>query len=102
MASFLAPLAQSTKFNGNLARPHSFDGMQLEWRRCGNARFELLTRTGLPLAIFHPSGPARLELTGFPWARMPSDELECDYDGCGLRPLFGFNFRCQDVSKCRG
>lgn len=75
------------------------DGQQLSWIRFG-ARLELQNASRQPLAIFHTNVvPARLELTAFAWARMPSDELECDYKGCSMKPLYGFVFRCFDCSE---
>ena len=82
---------------------HTFtfiNGQRVTWVRLGT-RLELQNADGIPMAILHtnPHSPARLELTAFPWARMPSDELECDFPGCSLRPLYGFVFRCFDCSQ---
>ncbi|PWN35528.1 uncharacterized protein FA14DRAFT_154940 [Meira miltonrushii] len=75
------------------------DGQRLSWIRFGS-RLELHNAARQPFAIFHTNVvPARLELTAFPWARMPSDELECDYKGCSMKPLYGFVFRCFDCSE---
>lgn len=75
------------------------DGQRLSWIRFGS-RLELQNAARQPFAIFHTNVvPARLELTAFPWARMPSDELECDYKGCSMKPLYGFVFRCFDCSE---
>lgn len=51
------------------------------------------------MAILHSGTPTRLELTAFAWGRMPSDQIECDFPNCSLQPLFGFVFRCRDVSS---
>lgn len=75
------------------------NGQQLTWIRFGT-RLELQNSAQQPMAIFHTNVvPARLELTAFAWARMPSDELECDYKGCSIKPLYGFVFRCFDCSE---
>ncbi|MCO5598707.1 hypothetical protein L7F22_052805 [Adiantum nelumboides] len=75
------------------------DGQRLSWIRFGS-RIELQNAARQPLAIFHTNViPARLELTAFAWARMPSDELECDYKGCSMKSLYGFVFRCFDCSE---
>lgn len=75
----------------------SLQGKTVTWTKHSN-RLELTNEEGLPMAILHSGVPARLELTAFAWGRMPSDQIECDFPNCSLQPLFGFVFRCRDVS----
>lgn len=76
----------------------SLEGNLITWNKYPK-RLELTNGQGMPLAILHSGTPARLELTSFAWGRMPSDQIECDFPGCKLLPLFGFVFRCLDVSE---